>query len=83
MTIPEIKEGCLAWLETVWDRSTPSTRMEFLNEDEDSSLIQNNSYICDLMITENRLDSLSETIGNTKDFSEEVIYSFWREKNGI
>lgn len=78
----EIKVGCLAWLETIWDDCPPAEQKDFLELDEDD-LVEYNSTLCRDMRNENKLWTYKEIIGCPDEFSMSVLYDFWREKNGL
>lgn len=82
MNRSEIKEACMAWLETLWLGTREWERANFKDLDEDD-LISYHHTLCRDMRNENKLWSHSETIGCPDDFSMEVLINFWREQNGI
>lgn len=82
MQKPEIKAGCLAWLETAWEDTDLSNRQEFLQLDEDD-LISYHMTLCLDMRNDNKLWTHKDVIGCPDEFSMSVLYDFWREKNGL
>lgn len=79
---PELKAGCMAWLETIWDDCPLAERKEFLGLAEDD-LIEYHHTLGRDMRNDNKLWAHKEIIGCPDEFSMSVLYDFWREKNGL